>query len=101
MNKLKFILYILYIQNVYSFYNINYITYNKCSSTTSLRMTNNNNTFHNKSKIYKIDFSKKYIDEEDDFMNTPKYAFNMTEFDMTILRIYVYIITTIYFLNLL
>ena len=58
-----------------------------------LFMSNITNTHKNISNIYKINFNN---DEDNDWFNKPKYAFNMTEYDFTILKIYIYTIITIY-----
>jgi hypothetical protein len=63
-------------------------------------MTTNNNTFKNTSNIYKINFNHDN-ELENDWYNKPKYAFNMTEYDFTILKIYVYTIITIYCVGLM
>jgi hypothetical protein len=44
----------------------------------------------NSSKVFKIDFT-----EEERFF-TPRYRFGLSEFDIILLRIYVYMVVTIY-----
>jgi hypothetical protein len=49
----------------------------------------------NSSKIYKLDFSE----EIDDKLHKPLYAFGLSEFQMILLRIYVYMVIIIYYMR--
>jgi len=52
----------------------------------------------NSSKIYKLDFSED-MEEIEDKLHKPRYAFGFSEFQMIFLRIYVYMVITIYCLR--
>lgn len=52
----------------------------------------------NSSKIYKLDFSED-MEEIEDKLHKPRYVFGLSEFQMILLRIYVYMVITIYCLR--
>lgn len=63
-----------------------------------LHASNKNISIHNPhnntmSRVYKMNFAN---DREEEQLFTPKYKFGLTEFDMILLRIYVYMVITIY-----
>ncbi len=62
----------------------------KLHPTLSMSMNKKNTT-----KIYKLDFS----DDTDDLLHKPQYVFGLSEFQMILLRIYVYMVITIYCLR--
>jgi hypothetical protein len=57
-----------------------------------LRMKHSNNDSKNTSKIYRMDFSED--DELENFLK-PRYAFGLSEYHMTLMRIYVYMVITL------
>ena len=56
----------------------------------ALRMASQNRTITNHSNIYKMDFTE---ETEEEWLFKPRYAFGLSEFQMTFLRIYVYTYT--------
>lgn len=74
--------------------------HNLPSRCSSFQMKNNNHDYDNnknstkittkKSKVYKMDFTHKYDDNNDDWLFEPRYAFGLSEFNMIFIRIYVY-----------
>jgi hypothetical protein len=65
-----------------------------------MKHNNNDDKKHNISKIYRMDFSEEdhSVDEYQDFMK-PRYAFGLSEYHMTLLRIYVYMVITLQILT--
>ena len=47
----------------------------------------------NKSKVFKMDFQE---ETEEEMWFKPRYTFGLSEYDMTLIRIYVYMTITIY-----
>jgi len=59
------------------------------------------NINHNKtnaSKVFKMDFSE---ESEEEQLFKPKYNFGLSEFDMILLRIYIYMVITIYCITII
>jgi hypothetical protein len=52
----------------------------------------------NTSKILKLDFTD---ETEEEKLFAPRYSFGLSEFDMILLRIYVYMVVTIYCLTMI
>jgi hypothetical protein len=63
-----------------------------------MQMNKQNDDKKNETKIYKMMYSN---EDNDDWLFEPKYAFGLTEYQMIILRIYVNICVTIYFIILM
>lgn len=63
-----------------------------------LNKNNKGNDKNNTSKVFKMDYSE---DDDYNWIYKPKYAFGMTEYHFTLLKIYVYMVTTIYFIGLM
>lgn len=59
---------------------------------TSMNMVKNMSDSKNTSKIYKLDFTG----YNDDDMYEPKYAFGLSDIDMIFIRLYMYMVITIY-----
>jgi hypothetical protein len=57
-----------------------------------------NKTLTNTSKVYKMDYRSDEEKEYEEFFK-PKYLFNLSEFHMTFIRIYVYMVITLHFIS--
>jgi hypothetical protein len=78
------------------------LAHNK-NPTQCMHMKLHNNDNKNKtksSKVFKLDFSED-MEEPEEKLFKPRYAFGLSEFDMILLRIYVNIVVMIYFCNIL
>ena len=73
-------------------------THLKTSHTVLYNNKNDNNYNKNNSKIFKMDFSD---DNPDDWIYKPKYAFGLSEYDFTLLKIYVYMVITLHFIGII
>jgi len=58
-----------------------------------------NKTLTNTSKVYKMDYRSDEEKEYEEFFK-PKYLFNLSEFHMTFIRIYVYMVITLHFISI-
>lgn len=67
----------------------------KTPNNSNNLLKNNTNTTLNRTNVYKISYKN-----EEEEMFEPRYIFGLSEYDMIILRIYVNIIVTIYFIGL-
>jgi hypothetical protein len=92
----------LFIQSVSGFvFGSNLLAYKKHHSPVVLQMSIKNNTLlpknFNESKVFKMDFS-----EENDYENLfkPKYMFGLSEYNMILIRLYVYIVITLHMMTL-
>jgi hypothetical protein len=66
----------------------------------ALRAHNNTlNSNITKSKVFKMDYRSNEEKEYEEFFS-PKYLFNLSEFHMTFIRIYIYMVITIYFITI-
>jgi len=69
----------------------------KTPNNSNIMLKNNTNTTFNGNRTHVYKMSYKNEEEE---MFEPRYMFGLSEYDMIILRIYVNIIVTIYFVGL-
>jgi len=78
-----------------SIYSKNLQVYNRPRNSLTLHSAHKNIN-HNKtntSKVFKMDFTEETEEEQ---LFKPRYSFGLSEFDMILLRIYVYMVVTIY-----
>jgi hypothetical protein len=73
------------------------IPYHQVTLIRTMKQNSNDDT--NKSKIIKLDFSED-MEEPEEKLFKPRYAFELSEFDMILLRIYVNLVTMIYICNI-
>ena len=98
MNLRNLILFVLFlhVDNAYIPCYPLQISISKRIAYTSLQLRKNKND-HNKTKIFKIDFTE----DSDDPLFRPKYAFGINELQFTLIRIFVYVFTTLQILSYL
>jgi hypothetical protein len=61
-----------------------------------LCMKHNKHNKHNTSKIFRMDFSEDQEEDELQKFMEPRYALGLSEYHMTLLRIYVYMVITMH-----
>jgi hypothetical protein len=61
--------------------------------------SNSDSDYKNKSKIIKLDFSED-MEEPEQKLFKPRYAFGLSEFDLILLKVYVNLVIMIYICNI-
>lgn len=95
------IIYLVYLPYIFGFVQVPCIKpkYLTCTSMTKNDFNLKNNTLNNIPKNTSIVYKISYQNPEEE-MHEPRYMFGLSEYQMILLRIYVNIVVTIYFVML-